>query len=100
MSHIQEVLSLLPVQPFSVLQKELEGMVGRSDGDENMAAELRPVLEPVLARKPFDEKWYLAAYPDVAKAALADGKVSSHEHFIRHGYFEGRRPTASDRIFS
>jgi hypothetical protein len=53
----------------------------------------------VLQRVPFDEEWYFKAYPDVAKAALADPNVSSQSHFVRHGYFEGRAPGASDPIF-
>jgi hypothetical protein len=96
--HIQDILSSLPLQPFSVLQNALRGMTGGQAGYHNIEAELRPILEPVLARQPFDPKWYLAAYPDVAKAAGGDSNVSSHEHFIRHGYFEDRAPGAPTRF--
>lgn len=38
----------------------------------------------------FDAQWYLAAYPDVAKAA--GYSQAPHEHYLRHGGFEGRNP--------
>lgn len=42
---------------------------------------------------PFDERWYLRAYPDVAEAIAEGVFASGHAHFIQHGYFEGRTPT-------
>jgi len=98
-THIQGILSLVPLPPFQVLQKELRGMAAPYDASGKLLRQLRPILEPVLARKPFDENWYLAAYPDVAKAVLADPSASSHAHFIRHGYFEGRAPGIPDQMF-
>ncbi|MFN4056642.1 MAG: hypothetical protein ACK4HW_00480 [Roseinatronobacter sp.] len=44
-------------------------------------------LAKVAASPHFDPDWYLKTYPDVAKARL-----SPHEHFLRHGLFEGRNP--------
>jgi hypothetical protein len=40
----------------------------------------------------FDERWYLAAYPDVAEAVKSGVFRSGRQHFIDVGYFEGRRP--------
>ena len=37
----------------------------------------------------FDSQWYLQAYPDV----LACG-MDAVEHFMTHGYLEGRDPNA------
>lgn len=37
--------------------------------------------------KEFNKKWYLQTYPDVAKA-----KVDPIEHYINHGWKEGRNP--------
>ena len=59
---------------------------------DDLVGELRAILEPMLARAPFDENWYLAAYPDVAEAVLKDRNLSAHSHFIWHGYFDGRAP--------
>jgi hypothetical protein len=45
-------------------------------------------------RIPFDEKWYLETYPDIA-AAVESGEIPSAErHFRDIGYFEGRLPHA------
>jgi hypothetical protein len=39
-----------------------------------------------------DEEWYKATYPDVA-AGIASGNIpTAKEHFVMHGYFEGRLP--------
>jgi hypothetical protein len=35
----------------------------------------------------FDADWYLSAYPDTQGSAL-----SAAEHFVRHGFYEGRDP--------
>lgn len=44
-----------------------------------------------------DEEWYRWAYPDVAEA-LAEGKFANcRQHYVMHGYFEGRIPT--DKVF-
>jgi len=37
--------------------------------------------------KYFDKKWYLNRYPDIAKA-----KIDPVEHYITHGWHEGRNP--------
>jgi predicted SAM-dependent methyltransferase len=97
--HIQAVLSRLPLPLFPVLAQELREMRSGMESDDALLQEVRWVMEPVLQRVPFDEEWYFKAYPDVAKAALADPNVSSQNHFVRHGYFEGRAPGASDPIF-
>jgi len=39
-----------------------------------------------------DEAWYCRTYPDVAEALNAGAYTSAREHFVKHGYFEGRRP--------
>lgn len=41
-----------------------------------------------VARHPlFDAAWYLSSYPDTQDASL-----SAAEHFLRHGFYEGRDP--------
>jgi len=53
---------------------------------------LQGIIRELLASVAVDEKWYLAAYPDVA-SGLAEGTIgSAKEHYILHGYFEGRLP--------
>jgi len=38
----------------------------------------------------FDEEWYLFKYPDVASKVRSKQLRSGRQHFIRHGYAEGR----------
>ena len=40
----------------------------------------------------FDEAWYLTTYPDVAEAVRSGRAKSGYDHFIEHGYGEGRKP--------
>ncbi len=46
--------------------------------------------EMTLAARAFDTEWYLETYPDVATSGL-----SALEHFMRHGWREGRDPSRS-----
>jgi hypothetical protein len=50
------------------------------------------VVKLLLRGVAFDEKWYLAKYPDVAEAVAGGIFASGRQHFIEVGYFEGRRP--------
>jgi len=50
------------------------------------------LLRKVIAREPFDEKWYLQNYPDVREAVSAGKLQSGRQHYIETGYFENRLP--------
>jgi hypothetical protein len=50
------------------------------------------LLRGSLMNARFDEKWYLATYPDVAAAVKTGSVLSAREHFANAGYFEGRFP--------
>ena len=39
-----------------------------------------------------DAPWYLARNPDIAQAIAAGATASAKQHFVEHGYFEGRLP--------
>jgi len=54
---------------------------------------LRKLLGVLVAALPFDEAFYTAAYPDLAKARDAGVIADLRTHFIEHGYFEGRLGT-------
>ncbi len=41
----------------------------------------------------FDERFYLSTYPDVASAIRKGEIATGLDHYVRAGYFEGRRPT-------
>jgi hypothetical protein len=53
---------------------------------------LAAILREMLRAAPFDEKWYLKQYPDVAEAVERGDVSSGREHYIYLGYFEGRLP--------
>ena len=59
---------------------------------ESFCAILRAAFEGLA----FDADWYIATYPDVA-LAITEGVVpDAVTHFVRFGYFEGRRPRSFD----
>jgi hypothetical protein len=54
--------------------------------------QLFELIRGLLTSIVVDEEWYQVKYPDVAEAVKAGLVRSAKEHFIRSGYFEGRRP--------
>lgn len=50
------------------------------------------VLKRVLALADVDEGWYLRANPDVERGIKSGIIQSARQHFLDHGYFEGRLP--------
>ena len=65
----------------------LRRMRHRSPGDDGSAG--APELPIGELRPPprFDPDWYLARYPDVARAGVDPG-----DHWVRHGWRDGREP--------
>ncbi len=51
-----------------------------------------PPLPEIPEPERFDAGYYLGAYPDVAAAVRAGSFVSGHDHYLRLGRAEGRRP--------
>lgn len=56
-----------------------------ANGRNNLKADLQLLKKTPL----FDANWYLQTYPDVAKAGM-----NPAEHYLRHGGFENRNPSA------
>jgi SAM-dependent methyltransferase len=84
--------------PFAALRATLETDESGSRRDVIEPGELVRVLRLLLPLVRFDTEWYLRCYPDVA-AALASGAAhSAHQHFVDHGYFEGRIPSDYFRV--
>lgn len=48
-----------------------------------------------MTELPFDERYYLRVYPDVAEAVRSGAIASAHEHYVRFGMAEGRKPSLS-----
>lgn len=53
-------------------------------------ARLREVLRRILPLVAFDEALYLRLYPDVKHAIETGDLTSARDHFVAHGFFEGR----------
>jgi hypothetical protein len=79
--------------PFNVIKRDLrllaiQGVVRVNITYDEFLAVLRRLLPSTIV----DEVWYRATYPDVADAITAGVYQSAQEHFIQHGYVEGRIP--------
>ncbi|RDC71405.1 glycosyltransferase [Rhodovulum sp. 12E13] len=66
---------------------------------DDLRAILRDVRVPIAPHPFFDERAYLAAYPDVAAAVAGGHFASGYEHFLLHGHEEGRtRPDTAPAL--
>ena len=62
-------------------------LAGQGDIDE---AKLKEILRQLLPSVALDEALYLRLYPDVKHAIETGTLTSARDHFVAHGYFEGR----------
>ena len=53
----------------------------------------RAAPAPDAEEAPFDEAWYVDAYPDVRDAVAGGTFESGHDHWLRFGKAEGRMPS-------
>jgi hypothetical protein len=51
---------------------------------------LKFLIQGRIPAAAFDEAEYLRAYPDIADAVAAGQFINPLQHFLAHGYFEGR----------
>jgi len=54
--------------------------------------DLQDLIRTLLTVIEVDEAFYLERNPDVAEGIAAGTIRSAQEHFVHHGYFEGRQP--------
>jgi hypothetical protein len=52
------------------------------------------IMAKRIASIKFDEAWYLSKYPDVKDAVKRGIIASGREHYMAHGFYEHRMPTA------
>ena len=79
--------------PFDIIKRDLHLLATQGSVRINITYdEFLRVVSRILAVVEVDEAWYVAAYPDVAAAISAGVHKTAKEHFILHGYFEGRLP--------
>jgi hypothetical protein len=79
--------------PFSVIEKKVAS-INEGCRNENGTTndDLIDLIKHFLRAIPVDEIWYCKSYPDVAEAIAKKVHRSATEHFVEHGYFEGRQP--------
>lgn len=81
-SEAQVLLRLREWQNQRLREKPRFGAL-RGPSGEKIAQEARHLMRHPL----FDAAWYQSAYPDTKSA-----RFSPAEHFLRHGFYEGRNP--------
>jgi hypothetical protein len=82
------------IPPYNAFSK-LIAKVDDANGQEFVQIPkdlFRLILREAARTLPFDEAYYLSENSDLAAAKDADPKFEPHEHFIRSGYIEGRKP--------
>jgi hypothetical protein len=70
-------------------------MVMQSPRPQYMIVEkhfFQAALRGQIEKIPFDEKFYLAKYPDIAEAIAKRVVPDARQHYLAHGYFENRLP--------
>lgn len=79
--------------PFSALKSSVRLLSVKGQLKVDMSYdELLDLIKLFLRTVPFEEAWYRRTYPDVEEAVRAGAYRSARQHFVEHGYFEGRRP--------
>ncbi len=79
--------------PFSVLKNSVKLMSVKGQLKVDVSYdEFLDFVKKFLQAVPIDEAWYRSTYPDVDEAIKAGAYRSARQHFVEHGYFEGRRP--------
>lgn len=79
--------------PFAIVKRMIKGTNLRDKTRVDTSLEdLQAVIRTLLTVVEVDEVFYLERNLDVAKG-IQDGLIrSAQDHFVRHGYFEGRMP--------
>jgi hypothetical protein len=79
--------------PFETMKSLLNLTTARGKTRVDMTYEdLQKIIRALLSAIEVDEGFYLDRNPDVAQGIRNGGIRSAREHFIDHGYFEGRLP--------
>jgi hypothetical protein len=79
--------------PFEVLKGMLNLTTARGKTRVDMTYEdLQKMIRTLLGVIEVDSAFYLARNPDVADGIRNGSIRSAQEHFVDHGYFEGRQP--------
>jgi hypothetical protein len=83
------------VPPYSKLREKFSVNSKSKELNVNIKLEeIEKFIRLILLAIPVDEAWYRRTYPDIDEAIERGLIRSGREHFVRDGYFEGRRPFA------
>jgi hypothetical protein len=79
--------------PFEIIKGMLNLTTSRGRTRVDMTYEdVQQMIRALLSVVEVDEAYYLSRNPDVADGIRAGDIRSAREHFVDHGYFEGRPP--------
>jgi hypothetical protein len=79
--------------PFKGIIDRLGLHALRNGGDALVnSSDVLGAIKMLLLAVDVDEDWYRQTYPDVDEAIGQKVYASARQHFVEHGYFEGRRP--------
>jgi hypothetical protein len=79
--------------PFEIIKGMLNLTSARGKTRVDMTYEdLQKIIRILISAVEVDEAFYLSRNPDVADGIRKGGIRSAREHFVDHGYFEGRLP--------
>jgi hypothetical protein len=88
---------VLYLPPFEIIKGMLNLTTARGKTRVDMTYEdLQQMIRTLLTVIEVDEAFYLARNPDVADGIRLGSIRSAREHFVDHGYFEGRLPYRID----
>jgi hypothetical protein len=83
--------------PFETIKGLMSLTTARGTTRVDMTYEdLQTIIRSLLSVIEVDETFYLARNPDVADGIRNGSTRSAREHFVDHGYFEGRLPYRID----
>ena len=82
--------------PFKALEKRFPQHFDGTGKSEPQNQDFLNVVRLMLASITVDDAYYRELYPDVSAAVDAGTYESTRDHFIQHGYFEGRLPGRLD----
>lgn len=81
------------VPPFEIIRSMLNLTTVRGETRVAMSYDqMQQMIRTLIAGIKVDEAWYLTRNPDVGEGIKAGTIASAREHFIDHGFFEGRQP--------
>ena len=81
------------VPPFDLIKNAVDITTVKGELQVRMSYEdFLNIVRRLVAAAPVDEEWYLQRYEDIAKAIRIGDIKSARQHFVEHGYIEGRLP--------